>query len=1115
MLILTLLYASGFPPKPGPGSNEQQAYAKYIAMVVSLYPGYRQVFIDLWHHKTKLARLAISKRHLIQCKKECLLPQQFCSDNLPSTLATSEGIQAWKDAQRNFGFRRLDIHLKDIYANEQLTSQKLKFTKQSLPATLSPANTTQLLATVDRLLQEFSSGLQQNLARKRNALRTDVGQMRVWADNWSIFMSKAVSTTTVGAIFAGVGIPPMQQDIAIQPTMLFTQDLFSLVEGQWLTDDVIYYFLKWICCNTRSNGVIHPVAFEQYKIHNGEQTNFLWPRCNKRGGKANCFFPLNLGSNHWALCYVDLKERKVTFIDSLQGNEPALRQEFQTVVNFTEFYTHITIGSMAMDTRVQQVNGSDCGVHLCLAACKICHVDTQYLSPNQFRRLMAISLLSAVPTFCSWLHKTDDREHRERSEPSSLSCVIELDDGILSDAERMLLNKGLSFIPTRKRYQRFQMVIAIETFKRSMRLRSHFDNIQTDQTDRDLSFPRPSTFLPPKSKYKELEAYLSAVESDIWNSFDPLAKSSNMDEQEWKTLLQLKKRANHEVVIKPADKGAGIVAMKRDTYEDKCRLLLDDTRNYQLLPFDPSAVYQEEINSYLQTAKNSGLISQKVYDSLLTSGSKPARFYGIPKVHKNGTPLRPIAGANGTATERISWYLHQILQPLVENHIPAFLRDTTHFLRWLKSLGNIPETSLFVTMDVVSLYPNIPTDDGLAKTEIFLKQSGQYRGQRLEFLLGLLKLVLTRNNIVFADKHYLQVHGTAMGTRVAPAYANIYMHQLESEILKNCPVKPYAYKRYLDDVFLIWTGTEASLSEFVDFYNTFQTAGTIKVTHTCSTDNFVYLDVSGQKLGNGSLHTLVHHKGISRNSYLHFTSDHPRHLRESIPYSQALRCRKICSTEEAFESEVRSLGDKFVDRGYPKSVVQGAICKARAKSRDSLLCGLTKRGEPINRSRFQIPFARQLPSIPRILKKNYHMLEQNQSTKQLFPSPPMVAYSAAPSLRHVLVRAQLPTNNHKEWSSECFPCKKQGKGRPCNLCSRMLPAQKVKSTTTNVSHWIKGSISCRTENVIYMLFCAKCEKQYVGQTKTALNLRINNHLSRIRNNRQRENDPTSLVIEHF
>ncbi|MCP3663585.1 MAG: GIY-YIG nuclease family protein [Gammaproteobacteria bacterium] len=79
----------------------------------------------------------------------------------------------------------------------------------------------------------------------------------------------------------------------------------------------------------------------------------------------------------------------------------------------------------------------------------------------------------------------------------------------------------------------------------------------------------------------------------------------------------------------------------------------------------------------------------------------------------------------------------------------------------------------------------------------------------------------------------------------------------------------------------------------------------------------------------------------------------------------------------------------------------------------------------------------------------------------------------------------------------------------------MLPAQKVKSTTTSVSHWIKGSISCRTENVIYMLFCAKCDNQYVGQTKTALNLRINNHLSRIRNNGQRENDPTSLVIEHF
>ncbi len=51
--------------------------------------------------------------------------------------------------------------------------------------------------------------------------------------------------------------------------------------------------------------------------------------------------------------------------------------------------------------------------------------------------------------------------------------------------------------------------------------------------------------------------------------------------------------------------------------------------------------------------------------------------------------------------------------------------------------------------------------------------------------------------------------------------------------------------------------------------------------------------------------------------------------------------------------------------------------------------------------------------------------------------------------------------------------------------------------------------------LIYMLECARCSVQYVGQTSTALNLRVNNHLSRIRNNSTNIDEPCGLVVDHF
>lgn len=52
--------------------------------------------------------------------------------------------------------------------------------------------------------------------------------------------------------------------------------------------------------------------------------------------------------------------------------------------------------------------------------------------------------------------------------------------------------------------------------------------------------------------------------------------------------------------------------------------------------------------------------------------------------------------------------------------------------------------------------------------------------------------------------HYLQTHGTAMGTRVVVAFANLFMSVIETEIILNSSNKPLVWKRYIDDIFSLW-----------------------------------------------------------------------------------------------------------------------------------------------------------------------------------------------------------------------------------------------------------------------------------------------------------------------
>ena len=86
-------------------------------------------------------------------------------------------------------------------------------------------------------------------------------------------------------------------------------------------------------------------------------------------------------------------------------------------------------------------------------------------------------------------------------------------------------------------------------------------------------------------------------------------------------------------------------------------------------------------------------------------------------------------------------------------------------------------------------------------------------------IFRLIKFILENNVFCFNGKYVLQVCGTAMGTRMAPCYANIFMAELEENFLSGYPYKPPAYYRYIDNIFIILSHGLDLLHNFINSIN--------------------------------------------------------------------------------------------------------------------------------------------------------------------------------------------------------------------------------------------------------------------------------------------------------
>ena len=148
------------------------------------------------------------------------------------------------------------------------------------------------------------------------------------------------------------------------------------------------------------------------------------------------------------------------------------------------------------------------------------------------------------------------------------------------------------------------------------------------------------------------------------------------------------------------------------------------------------------------------------------------------------------------------------------------MRDTSDFLQKIGDIKSLTGNEILATLDVSSLYTNIPNDEGCQATyQAPLKSRGPEINPSNLSIIEMLSQVLTYNNFKFNDRHYLQIGGTAMGTKLAPSYANIFMSDFEDKHVYTYRLQPLLWLRYIDDVFCIWQHGKEQLDDFIQHLN--------------------------------------------------------------------------------------------------------------------------------------------------------------------------------------------------------------------------------------------------------------------------------------------------------
>lgn len=604
------------------------------------------------------------------------------------------------------------------------------------------------------------------------------------------------------------------------------------------------------------------------------------------------------------------------------------------------------------------------------------------------------------------------------------TLVYDLTSTHISQTEKQVLQKGLNFVPVRPHHTDTTEIHDDYTaFRRRALLRLHFSHSSTQDIPPQDRLKNPSDWTPPPHS-KPIAGYLHKLGKAYKTGIQTqrLSVPDNLTPNLRKALQQLRNKPH--ITIKPADKGGAVVTMDTHAYIQSCE---DHLHSDSYRPFtDSDQPIREATKKCILELRNLNMIKENTASYCtenLFKPTEPRPFFGLPKIHKPQSkwkfglpPMRPIVSDCPSSTYRAGQLLNTFMQPASTEH-PSYLKDTQDFISKITN-HPVSEHAILFTMDVESLYTNIPHEGGLEAAQDHLLN--HYGEDKTEPLMKLLELQLKNNDFTFADKTYLQVKGCAMGKSWAPAYANMYMASWERKLVvvtqsMDIPF-PTLWYRFLDDIIGTFEGSQEEWNSFLNIANSLDP--NIRLTSETHEQQIPFLDLMVFK-HQGQLHHSLYRKETDTMQYIRSESMHPQHTHKAVATSQFLRALRNCSRQEDRDLHTRIMSTAFKNRGFSKRTLRQAY--KQAKTLFLQQHSDTPKPPPTPRDILTTTYNHHISNLPKQLSKEHQNLLSkwpNSGLDKSFPAPPLLAWRKSPSLKNILVRARTKQPNTNQTSTQ-------------------------------------------------------------------------------------------------
>ena len=237
-------------------------------------------------------------------------------------------------------------------------------------------------------------------------------------------------------------------------------------------------------------------------------------------------------------------------------------------------------------------------------------------------------------------------------------------------------------------------------------------------------------------------------------------------------------RCNENIHITKPDKGSGVVIMNKSYYISKMHFILQDSSKFENL--GPSsktgntAKIEVHIQRRLLQLKKEGLLPFKIYSGIRPTGSQWLGMYGLPKIHKQDVPLRPVLSMTGSAQHQLAQWLTSIIDPVLSLYSTRCISDFFTFADKVRTF-NFPPSVFLCSYDICSLFTNVP----LAET-IEICANALYNGELSPtpfpraLFVELMQTATFSFEFSFNNTMHRQMDGFAMDSPLANIFVGYY-----------------------------------------------------------------------------------------------------------------------------------------------------------------------------------------------------------------------------------------------------------------------------------------------------------------------------------------------------